>query len=266
MCWCKYKYVNPNFTTEGATLDPDEIANVKVAAALIKNIPGFELHKDLKDIIRKLEMQAGIEDDEEQVIQFDTRLGYSGNKHLTRLFEAITCKQVIRFRYKDFQEKKESEVTLHPYLLKEFNNRWSLIGVTENSRKERKYEVSRYGLERIIEKVKPADGIEYYKHYDFDPDTYLKDIIGVSLNAGDTIEDVVLKFSEKRAPYIETNPLHQSQNLVPKTKTTYSFQLIPNKELEALILFFGSDVEVLEPVSLRARIATLTLDASKKYL
>ena len=261
----RYKYSNPNFTTEGATLDPDEIANVKVAAALIKNIPGFELYNELKDIIRKLEMQAGIEDDDEQIIQFDTRLGYSGNKHITRLFEAITCKQVIRFLYKDFQEQDASEVMLHPYLLKEFNNRWSLIGVTEKSRKERTHLVSRYGLERIFGKIKPAEGIDYYKHYDFDPDTYLKDIIGVSLNAANTVENVVLKFSEKRAPYIETNPLHHSQKLVEGTTTTYSLKIIPNKELEALILYFGPDVEVLEPYELRVRIAGLILDASKMY-
>jgi predicted DNA-binding transcriptional regulator YafY len=210
-------------------------------------------------------MQAGIEEDEEQVIQFDTRLGYSGNKHLTRLFEAITFKQVISFFYKDFQDKEETEVTLHPYLLKEFNNRWSLIGVTEQARKQRTYAVTRYGLERILGTIKPAKGIEYYKHFDFDADAYLKDIVGVSLNEGTAIEKVVLKFSVSRAPYVDTNPLHHSQNLVPGTTTTYSFQLIPNKELEALILFFGPDVEVLEPKQLRKRLQALTIETSKKY-
>jgi predicted DNA-binding transcriptional regulator YafY len=250
---------------EGTTLDPDEIANIKVAAALVKSIPGFELHKDLKDIISKLEMRAGIEEDEEQIIQFDTRLGYSGNKYLTRIFEAITCKQVIQFGYKDFHQQDESIITFHPYMLKEFNNRWSVIGITEESRKSGTYQISRYGLERIIGRIKPVPAIDYYKHYSFEPAVYLKDIIGVSVTTGDAIKNIVLRFSEKRAPYVETNPLHSSQNLVSGTTTTYSFNIIPNKELEALILFFGPDVEVVEPQPLRERIKELLLGAVVNY-
>jgi predicted DNA-binding transcriptional regulator YafY len=61
-----------------------------------------------------------------------------------------------------------------------------------------------------------------------------------------------LLFNEKRGKYAETKPLHESQrNKWTDKGFLVTLKLIPNLELEQVILSYGEDVEVLSPQSLR---------------
>jgi hypothetical protein len=93
-------------------------------------------------------------DDEISYIQFDTKPQYAGSKYLSELMEAILGETVIRFRYKPFHAEEPMEVTLHPYLLKEYNNRWFVMGLTEESRLENVHKIWSFGLERIQSRIK----------------------------------------------------------------------------------------------------------------
>lgn len=264
----KYRYDNPNFTTEGIDIDPDALLNLKMAAHLIKNIPGFELYDELQQIINKFEMQADIADDEQQtIILFGSKPDFTGNKYLLNVYEAIANRNVISFLYQPFTAEIPVEITLHPYLLKEYNNRWFLLGLTEQNRMENKLFISVFGLDRIQGKIKPVSTIEYYYHYDFNPAAYLHHVIGVSVPQEAKVETIQLRFKNTRAAYIITNPLHHSQKKIKTTEahTVFQFQLIPNRELEALILSYGADVEVLQPETLRNNIATIIAENKKLY-
>lgn len=73
--------------------------------------------------------------------------------------------------------------------------------------------------------------------------------MGVSIpNA--PIETIKIKISESLVPYITTKPIHPSQ--------AYKFEdnmhrivikVIPNYELESLLLSFGESLQVIEPTS-----------------
>ena len=52
---------------------------------------------------------------------------------------------------------------------------------------------------------------------------------------------------------------------IDKDNCIISIDVIPNNELISLILSFGSDVEVLEPISLREEIAKIVKENYKKY-
>ena len=263
----RYLYQPKNLNLYEVKASPDSLIKMRQAASILRQIPGLDLYDDLKDILEKLEMRSEEDPDEGLTyIQFDTRPQYSGSKYLSELVESILGKTVISFEYKPFHANNPTEVILHPYLLKEYNNRWFLFGLQEITRLEGGYKVFSYALDRIQGKIKPKAGIEYYYHFKFDPDSYHKSIIGVTLHEDASIEEVKLKFSDSRAPYIETNPLHHSQLLLKGEKSTFSYKLIPNKELESLILSFGPDVVVLGPESLKKRISLLTIEASKGYL
>jgi predicted DNA-binding transcriptional regulator YafY len=254
----KYYYTNPKFTIEKTEIDSDALQNIKVAAAILKQIPGLELHKDLMEIFENLETYDGQRTEDKTYIQFDTRPSYDGSKYLLTALESCKIGSVISFDYQPFKADKSKRIVLHPYLLKEYNNRWFLIGMTETACKEKKYEISQFGLERIKGKIK-NENIEYYYHPNFNPDEYLAKVIGVSIKPGANVEKVLLRFTSDRAKYVETNALHATQRHLKEHETethkTFIYDLIPNQELQSVILSFGADVEVVEPVSLREAIA-----------
>ena len=98
-----------------------------------------------------------------------------------------------------------------------------------------------------------------------DFDEYFSDVIGVTIPRKKKVECVKLKFSEFRYPYIVSKPLHETMKYVDKQNRIVSIDVIPNKELIALLLSFGPDVEVLEPPTLREELSKKILDCYKKY-
>ena len=85
---------------------------------------------------------------------------------------------------------------------------------------------------------------------DIDFIEYFEDIIGVTIQ-NEIVSDIVLKVDKTLIPYITTKPLHGSQK-IKETGNNFEvyLKLIPNYELETLILSFGEKMQVLEPVIL----------------
>ena len=96
-----------------------------------------------------------------------------------------------------------------------------------------------------------------YVESEIDFSEYFDDVIGVTVPERWEPIDVILRVSNNRFNYIKTKPLHLSQRMIGEDSdhTRISINVKINKELIALILSFGADVEVLEPASLRAEIA-----------
>lgn len=259
----KYRYDPPGFNIYDLQVDPHSVEKIKLAIALLKQINGLDLHEDLKEVYETLNMRVNESSEPlPSFIQFDLKSQYIGAEHIGDLLDAITAERVIAFDYHPFTAPEKYRVIVHPYLLKEYNNRWFLIGWHE----EKKL-IQVFALDRIKGKIKPQV-LEFYPHYKFNPDTYYNDVIGVSIPTDGQIEKVVLKFKKERVPYVQTNQLHHSFKKLSEneTTTTFEYSLIPNNELKAQILYFGCDVEVLAPKQLRDEIAAIIAESNKKYI
>jgi predicted DNA-binding transcriptional regulator YafY len=95
-----------------------------------------------------------------------------------------------------------------------------------------------------------------------DWEDYFYDIIGVTRLPNVVPEEIKLLFSSDIAPYVSTKPLHLSQ----KTKQLDSglevrIKVIPNFELESLILSFGENVKIIEPEWFKNKIKDRQLKA-----
>lgn len=74
-----------------------------------------------------------------------------------------------------------------------------------------------------------------------------------------------MQFSKNRYPYVESKPLHETMRIVDRENCIVAIDVIPNRELEALILSYGDDVEVLEPEDFRKQIANKIKAHYHKY-
>lgn len=63
---------------------------------------------------------------------------------------------------------------------------------------------------------------------------------------------------------MSAKPIHHTQK-TDGLNHTITIEVIPNKELEAIILGFGRDVEVLEPDHLRNEIIEIIKESCEKY-
>ena len=137
-----------------------------------------------------------------------------------------------------------------------FQDRWFLFGLNDEQKTIYNIPLDRiWEVEQINKEYIPSD---------IDFESYLDDVVGVSVYPVEK-ECIRLQFSVHRFPYVTTKAIHQSQRIVDFDNRVVEISVIPNNELEALILSFGKDVEVLSPVSFRERIQNVIRESYENY-
>lgn len=260
-----YRYTDRSFSILNAKpLDPDDYDYLQQSIALLKQIKGFTISKELESIIAKLQYAFPSTFDYPAVV-FDGPDEFEGMEMVQDLYNAILKKQVIAFQYQPFTEKKPQEFIIHPYLLKEYNNRWYLVGLSDGPK-----EIWVCGLDRFKSEPKVKARVKYVepKEVAFHPNSWFADVIGPTVRQENPVEEVVLKFSKERAPYIATKRIHKSQSLGKPYKdgsVSFTYKLRFNKELESLLLSFGTDVTIIKPESLKIRLKEKINEMLDKY-
>lgn len=120
-------------------------------------------------------------------------------------------------------------------------------------------------MDRIEDEITETNKA-YIPNTDYNFDEYFEDIIGVTKPTGKKVEKVKLWFSPSTAPYIHTKPLHGTQKeKLDESGLIVTIEVIPNIELEHLILRHGENCKVLEPEELRVRVRERLKNAVASY-
>lgn len=250
-----YRYKDQDFTINESALSEADCAKLNETILLLEKFRGLPCFEWVDDILFKL--QSGFKKSSDTIIEFEQAPLLKGMEHFDRLFNSILYKQALEITYKTFNGK-EVVWTIHPYLIKQHNKRWFLFG--KNTSKHGV--VSNLPLDRILSITQSR---ETYEPDDSNFKETLSNLIGVTINKNTEIEEIGLKFSEGRFPYILTKPLHKSQEVADEENRIVKIRVYPNKELESQLLQFGSDVEVLYPQMLREQIKQKIAEMYAKY-
>ena len=257
-----YKYEEEDYSITDIPITENDMNVLSETVEMLKQFKDFSVFSELGGIIQRLEDKVYTEKtDQSSIIHLDKNENLKGLHWLDELYQAIQKKVVLKLEYKSFKATTASIIHFHPCLLKEFNNRWFLIGMGNKAKG-----VVNLALDRII-------SIDYdfttnYMNFDFDADTFYKDVVGVTVNQGERASNVKLWIDQYNAPYVLTKPMHHSQ-ILEKTNEDGSVEICikvkMNFELERLILGFGEAMEVLQPERLRKRIAKKLEKATSYY-
>lgn len=256
-----YRYTDMSFSINNMPLNEVEINQLKAAMEILSQFKGMPQFEWVNELVPKL--QQGISSDEEvaTIIEFDSNQYLKGIEHLGSLHNAIYYKKVLTISYKPFENESPFDVVIHPYFLKQYNNRWFLFGY--NPEKE-KYDWN-LAIDRIIS-IKETIG-KYQKNNRIDWQEYFEDIMGVTKPLDAEPEKVVLHFRGKTGNYMETKPLHgsQKQKWIDDNTLELVLNIIINYELERLILSYADNVTVQQPLRLVDAIKKRLEDAIKQY-
>lgn len=182
-----------------------------------------------------------------------------GTELLQPILSAIMNRREISFVHENFQKQTFKSIKLKPYLLKEYQDRWYVVGTLD-----KKEQFRTYGLDRMSEFKET--GISYEPLANFDPKTLFENVIGLVYSANE-LTTVVLSFTPDQGKYIKTLPLHSSQDIFidNENECLVRLNIIPNFELMQRILMYGSKVKVLEPQWLAEDVAKELKVAGQQY-
>jgi predicted DNA-binding transcriptional regulator YafY len=254
-----FKYSNPSYSINNQPLNETEAKQLKSALQVLSRFKGIPQFEFINEIIPAIESKLGLVSIEREVMSFESNLDYEGAKFITPLFNAIVNKRSLTIEYQDFKSPLPYSILFHPYYLKQFNNRWFVFGYNEFT----KTGYWNMALDRIktIEET-----MTKYIETDIDWESYFYDIIGVTKKVNDELQTIKLWFSPNQAPYIITKPIHPSQKIKnSEDGLEVTISVVPNYELEKLILSFGESVKVISPNSFREIILDRIKNSVKNY-
>ena len=255
---CYYVYEEENFSINNKDLSEAELETIDEALVMLNRFKGVEGFDWVDEFVTNFEDKLGRKKNEVPVIGYQKNPFLKGIENLSVIYNYIVNRQVLKITYEHFVKGKMVHV-VHPYYLKEYNNRWFLFGITEQ---KRDFLIS-LPLDRMVD-IEPMH-IEYIPNKDFNFEEYFEDVVGVSVPMSGTPDKVVLKFEKSRFPYVETKPLHPSQRIIDKDECIVQIEVHQNSELDSLIFSFGDQVEVLAPDSLRNQFKAKINKLSEKY-
>lgn len=258
-----YYYTDPDYTIQDIPLNDEDLDAIAFAANTLSQFKGLDMFKTSEAAIDKILNRFNLNPHGKETVehlQFETAETYKGGNHLPIILEAINQNKVISFDYEKFTGSKKRSYLLHPYLLKEYRNRWYVIG--HNPEKEI---VVVFGLDRVVGEVEKTE-TSFERRADFSPENYFEHSIGIT-SVNDDPEKIHLRFSPLSGKYIESQPLHSSQKIIRNDEVALEIELFlcVTKELIMTIMSYGADVEVKAPEALRKKIANNLKNALKIY-
>jgi predicted DNA-binding transcriptional regulator YafY len=255
-----FRYEDMSFSINKQPLNETEENQLKEALLTLSRFKGMPQFEWVDEITARLDSGLGLSKTNQQIIEFEQNDYLQGLEHITPLYNAILYKKVLNVLYKSFKRDSNQTIIFHPYYLKQYKNRWFVFGQNEELNL-----ITNLALDRIVA-IEESKQIYIPNIIDFSE--YFEDVIGVTVDKEAILEKIQLKVNNGLYPYIQTKPLHGSQKTKEKGDT-YVFielELIPNYELESLILSYGEGIEVLSPEILRLKMKS-RLDLSiKNYI
>lgn len=255
-----YQYEDPTFSINNHPLSTLEAEQLKSAMLVLSRFKGLPQFHWVNELLPKLDQTFKLSNAKQEIISFDNNPYLKGLEYITPLFTAINNKQAVCVSYQSFKHLAPETSTFHPYYLKQYNSRWFVFGKVQPYTTLTNFALDR--IQGIEEDKTPYDGSAMVNFED-----YFDDVIGVTKPLEATLIKIELHAKPALAPYIKTKPFHGSQKKVQEDETGYTFsiEVVPNYELEKLILSFGEDLQVLKPTFIKEKIKFRIENALKNY-
>ncbi len=186
----------------------------------------------------------------------------SGQKYLEPLIEAMRESKVVEMTYYSYSSDCEKKYQIEPYCVKIFKQRWYLVAHGVDSGQKG---IRTYALDRILD-LKMTDAAFIYPET-FDPQQFFNNSFGIIVGDKNSLVHVRIKVTADQRAYFRNLQLHHTQREEETTAdySIFGYDLCNTYDFRQELLSHGSDVEVLEPESLRKEMRSIIQGMSKLY-
>lgn len=280
-----YRYADQTQSLFSKPLSDDEKRLLQEVLNTLGQFAGLDSFEWLHDLQEKLndrksfgrsEFDKG-STDTRKIISFSSNDYLEGKDYLGTLFALIANKKVVDVEYAPFGEEVRT-IRLYPYLLKQYNDRWYLIGtpLANNNYPYRKEFFVNLPLDRM-EAIHPVEGVPYIDCDECFEERY-EDIVGITYIESEPLTPITLAVKDSYTGYVDTKPLHGSQAKFSPAEqeqlhneyrsftgyTFYGLELKPNREFFNMIYRNGNNILLVSPKTILGKMIEELEDSLKK--
>ena len=256
-----YRYSDRSFSIKNQGINQAEAEQLKETLMVLSRFSGLPQFEWIQEIQIRLEDTFKLQGNMETTVGFEQNLFLKGLNYFTELFNAIQNRKVLKLQYQGYKQANAIDIVIHPWYLKQYNNRWFLFGFNREFSN-----LSNLAIDRILSFKETKD--KYFQNLEINFEEYFEDVVGVTVRSDTPVEKVLIKVTKEMWPYILSKPLHGSQKIKNKNEKfgIIELNLQINYEFMALIFSYMDTVEVMEPKNLREKFKRITSALNKKYI
>ena len=241
-----YAYSDPDYVLAGVPLTDVDIESIRESLEFIKILGGSQISEKFNNAMEKVlsisleEFQGKVK--KQPILQTMNPPKSRGFEHFDLFYAACRDKTPVSFVHYSYKKRNFSAFSIHPFLIKEFENKWYVMGYSEKHK-----EVRTFGLDRIFDpillkkKFIPVESAIIERE--------ANNYYGVFPIPNQKKQRIKIHVSALATNYFEAYPIHESQQIKKQEdgSSVISYYLIPTIELTRLILSHGYHVNVIEP-------------------
>ena len=184
----------------------------------------------------------------------------AGKHFLNPIIGAMKQNRKLVLTYRKFGQEEPYTITVEPYAIKVFKQRWYLL-----AKNYKRSLPTIYAMDRMLNVQETDELFEFPE--DFSTERFFKDFYGVLCHADEEVERIVIRAYPPLTHYLRTLPLHHSQKELQSTPKYADFEFYLHPTFDFLQELFAQthEVEVLEPLRLRNSMKEYLLKALKRY-
>lgn len=184
-----------------------------------------------------------------------------GTENLSGLLHAIKNRLLVRFDYRKFWDEDISQRELEPYALKEFKNRWYVLG-----RDAGEGAVKHFGLDRLSKLEITNQNFIYPENYSVEQSHRFS--FGIMGPNDKHPQEIILSFDPFQGKYIKTLPLHHTQEIMidNQKELRIKLTLFLTHDLLMELLSYGANLKVIAPKSLAEEVKQAHQEAFNRYM
>ena len=184
----------------------------------------------------------------------------AGKHFLNPIIGAMKQNRKLVLTYRKFGQEEPYTITVEPYAIKVFKQRWYLL-----AKNYKRSLPTIYAMDRMLNVQETDELFEFPE--DFSTERFFKDFYGVLCHADEEVERIVIRAYPPLTHYLRTLPLHHSQKELQSTPQYADFEFYLHPTFDFLQELFAQthEVEVLEPLRLRNSMKEYLLKALKRY-
>ena len=140
-----YSYEDADYSITNIPLTAQDLSILQEVSHLLRQFKGFTHFNEVSEMVNKLEDKIYSEKlQRPPVIDFEKNELLTGIEWLDTLYKAIVAECTVQLSYQSFKAREASEIIFYPYLLKEYRNRWFILGMKKQAK-----EICTFALDRI---------------------------------------------------------------------------------------------------------------------
>lgn len=240
-----YAYTDPRFSLAGVSLRSDELEAIEEAVDIIRSIGTSRMSDKFAHAIEKIR-SVSIEKKDAPgnipVLQTMQAPDAGVFEHFDVFYKACRDHYTVSFIHFSYTKRQFKHILLHPFLIKEFENRWYIIGFSEVHGGIRTFGFDRITGPMLVKKPYKPTHTETIK-------SYLHDVYGVFPIPKAKKEKVKIRVSQLATHYLQAYPIHPSQVIKKENAgdSTVTLFLVPSIELSRYFLSQGRHVRIISP-------------------